>query len=141
MRHLSKVRRPHPFQFSSWMDDFLLNTPTKGSCHWNAAVNVKELENGFELQLAAPGFQKDQFNIDLKGQVLSISAAVEQTDEVQAERFTRKEFSVKNFTRSFTLPKSIDTEAIEANYVDGILFVTLPKLESATPAERSITIA
>ncbi len=94
------------------------------------AVNVREEEDEFEIQVAAPGMEKEDFNIDLDGNLLTISS--EREDEVKEGEgeFSRREFSYQSFSRTFTLPENtIDSEKIKAKYKEGILRIKLPKLE------------
>ncbi len=122
--------------FRSVFDDFF----TKDLFDWNSkhfsdlgstlpSVNVKETERGFNVELAAPGMQKEDFNIELKHNVLTISS--EQKDEKSEEdydgRYTRREFNYQSFSRSFTLPENADHSKIEASYDDGVLYVSIPK--------------
>ncbi|AKA34118.1 MAG: molecular chaperone Hsp20 [Muricauda sp.] len=106
------------------------------------AVNIKENEKDFELELAMPGMKKDDFNIEVEDGVLTISSEVNREDETKEENYTRKEFSYSSFRRSFTLPESVNEDNINATYVDGILRLTLPKKEEALPKpKRMIDIA
>ena len=106
------------------------------------AVNIKESEEGFMLQVSAPGFQKDNISISVKNNVLTLHGNIENQHEVVEEKSTRKEFSTSSFDRSFTLPSIIDAERIGAKYENGILEVTLPKKEEAKiKPERLISIA
>ena len=90
-------------------------------------VNIKESVNGYHLEVAAPGLQKENFNITIDKNLLTISAET-QTEQKQAdEKYTRKEFHFSSFKRSFTLPDSIDAENIKANYESGILKIDLLK--------------
>jgi len=104
------------------------------------AVNVIENSDMFVLEVAAPGLKKEDFTIEVEKDTLiigakSISETVEQTDNAaDAEKtpenqYTRKEFSYSNFRRSFRLPEIVDTESIKANYTDGVLKISLPKME------------
>lgn len=105
-------------------------------------VNIKESEESFEVQMAVPGFKKDQFNISVENEELLISAEVEETKDETNDEFTRKEFGYASFRRSFILPETVDGEKIEAQYQDGILNVVLPKKEEAKPKPaRTIKIA
>jgi HSP20 family protein len=111
---------------------------------WNTlpAVNVKETEAGFQLEVAAPGLKKEDFKINLNENRLVISAQQETQNEETNEKYARKEFSYTSFQRAFVLPKSVDGEKIEASYADGILHVTLPKKEEAkVKAAREIAVA
>lgn len=89
------------------------------------SVNVKEEENGFEIQVAAPGIKKQDFKINLDRNVLSISSENKsENEEVDKDgKFTRREFNYSSFSRSFTLPEQVETDKIEATYEDGILKV------------------
>ena len=97
------------------------------------AVNVKESDGEFNVEFAAPGFNKNDFKINVEENILTISAEKEKEKETKEEegRFTRKEFSYSSFSRSFTLPQTVNTENIDAKYHDGILRLTIPKKEEA----------
>lgn len=95
------------------------------------AVNVVENEEGFRIEVAAPGLQKSDFKLNLEKNQLTISAEKEQKEENKNEKYTRKEFKYTSFQRTFTLPNTIDGDRIEANYADGILSIALPKREEA----------
>ena len=106
------------------------------------AVNITEQKNDYLVSLAVPGMKKEDFKIDIDGNMLTISSAKEETNEEKEKRFTRMEYNYSSFSRSFTLPETINGEAINAEYTDGILRVTLPKKEEAKnkgPKEISIS--
>lgn len=103
------------------------------------AVNIVETETNFRIELAAPGLNKEDFNIKVEKDTLSISAKKESTT-VEGEKVKVREFAYTSFQRNFTLPKTVDTEAIEARYDNGVLVLTLPKKEEALPKSRQITI-
>lgn len=106
------------------------------------AVNISENEDSFMLEMAAPGMQKSDFKINLDNNVLTLSSEKQDEKEENNENFSRKEFNYSSFSRSFTLPKSIDFDKIKADYKDGILKVSLPKREDAKVAlNRQIEIA
>ena len=106
------------------------------------AANISEKEDGFMLELAAPGMQKMDFKINLDNNVLTISSEKQDNNEEKSEKYSRKEFHYSSFSRSFTLPKSIDFDKIKADYKDGVLKVNLPKREDAKIAlNRQIEIA
>jgi len=106
------------------------------------AVNISEKEDDFMLELAAPGMQKSDFKINLDNNVLTISSEKEDESEEKSEKYSRKEFCYSSFSRSFTLPKSINFDKIKADYKDGVLKVNLPKREDAKVAlNRQIEIA
>lgn len=97
------------------------------------AVNVEEREKDFSLSFAVPGKNKDDFEIEVDKDVLSVSANTQDNYENTDERFSRREFSYQSFKRSFTLPDSVDTTKIKAKYTDGILTIDLPKRKEALP--------
>jgi HSP20 family protein len=106
------------------------------------SVNIRETEEGFALEMAAPGMKKDDFKIRLNNQVLTISAENKVETEEKKGSFTRREFAYGTFTRSFSLPKSIDLDKIKADYENGILKLALPKREDAkVNIDRQIAIA
>jgi len=107
----------------------------------NPKVNIKESDEAYVLDMAVPGFKKSDFQIGLENEKLSISAEIKVEDDKQEENFTRKEFSYASFKRTFLLPETVDEGAINANYNDGILTVSIPKKEEAKPKPaRTITI-
>ena len=93
------------------------------------AVNVKETEDNFEIELAVPGMKKDDFKIEVENGVLSISGEKEEKQEEKKEQYTRQEFSYSSFSRSFTLPDNVDEDNIKANYKEGVLGLQLAKKE------------
>lgn len=97
------------------------------------AVNIRETADGFEVQMAAPGMNKDDFKIELDGPQLTISSEKQtQDEEKDGGRYTRREFSYQSFQRVFQLPKEVvDSENIQARYENGVLQLTIPKREEA----------
>ncbi|WKD86709.1 Spore protein SP21 [Polaribacter huanghezhanensis] len=98
------------------------------------AVNIKETQDEFIVDVAVPGMEKKDFKIDLDNDVLTISSEKTVTNEESKENYTRKEYSYRSFKRSFTLPQGIvNRDKIEAVYKSGELKITIPKLEEAKP--------
>ncbi|GAB2602687.1 Hsp20/alpha crystallin family protein [Spirosoma areae] len=93
------------------------------------AVNVKETETAFLLELAAPGLKKEDLKINIENNKLTIGYQSEVKTEEATEKYTRQEFGFTSFERSFRLPKTVNADAINAAYTDGILSVELPKVE------------
>lgn len=93
------------------------------------AVNVKENDNAFALEIAIPGYKKEDIKINIENDVLNISAEISESKEESTEGYTRKEFKTESFSRSFTLPENIDTEQIKASTTDGVLNIELPKVK------------
>ena len=90
------------------------------------------------LELAIPGFKKEDFNIEIDNDVLTISSEVKKDNEIKEENYTRREFSVSSFKRAFTLPETVNAEAINAVYEGGVLTLTLPKREEALPKPKRL---
>ncbi|WP_027388179.1 Hsp20/alpha crystallin family protein [Chryseobacterium gregarium] len=96
------------------------------------SVNIRENEENFEVEVAAPGMEKKDFRITLEGNLLTISSSRKNETEETKDRYTRKEFSYQSFRRSFELAKDVvDEEHIEAKYDNGVLKLTIPKTEKA----------
>lgn len=93
------------------------------------AVNVIETEAGYRLELAAPGFAKEDLKVNVEGRKLTISSEKKTETEQKSEKYTIKEFSARTFQRSFNLPETVNIEKVSANYDAGILYVELPKKE------------
>jgi HSP20 family protein len=100
------------------------------------SVNVKENSKEFNIELAAPGYARDQFKINVENDVLTISAERKDESKDENERYTRKEFSYNSFARSFTLPKSVNADKVDAKYVDGILKLCVHKKEESKVLQK-----
>ncbi|SDE44107.1 HSP20 family protein [Pricia antarctica] len=101
---------------------------------WNGkrsepALNIKETDDNFEIELAAPGFAKKDFEVTIEDGCLNIKAEKSTSDEQKEDNYTRREFTYNAFERSLQLPESIKQEAIKAKYNDGILSFNLAKKE------------
>jgi HSP20 family protein len=109
------------------------------------AVNVKETNDSYKIDVAAPGMKRDDFKVELDNNVLTISVDREEKHEEQNENsaFTRQEFNYQSFQRSFTLPENkVEGEKITARYTDGILHITVPKKDEVkTKPVKQIAIA
>ncbi len=103
---------------------------------WNGkrsepALNIRETDDNFEIELAAPGFEKKDFDVTIEDGCLNIQAEKSTSEEQKEDSYTRREFSYNSFERSLQLPESIKQEAIKAKYADGILSFSLTKKEEA----------
>lgn len=107
------------------------------------SVNIKETGDAFEVEVAAPGMEKNDFKITLDGNLLTISSSKEENREEEKDNYTRREFSYQSFQRSFELPKDVvDQDNINARYENGLLLLTIPKKEEAKQkAPRLIEIS
>jgi HSP20 family protein len=92
-------------------------------------VNIVEYKDDYRVELAVPGMKKQDFKINVEGNLLTISAEKEIQFEEKFEKFTRQEFNYTTFERTFTLPEYVVAENIQAKYEDGILRIVLPKKE------------
>lgn len=146
MRTLAKIHNGNPTRsLSSWMDDWFsrdFNTLLNENARWTTpSVNIKETDDHFGLEVAAPGLKKSDFNIELDNGLLTISSEKKVEDTQDEGHYTRKEYSYQSFKRTFTLPDSVDATGISAVYEDGILNVVLPKKEEAkTQPPKNIEI-
>lgn len=95
------------------------------------ATNVKETDKDFKIELAVPGFKKEDFKVALDNDVLTISAETKDEKNEENEKFTRREFSYNSFSRSFQLPKSANSDKINAKYENGILKIDISKKDEA----------
>jgi len=93
------------------------------------AVNILETATDYKIELAAPGLTKEDFQINLKKDNLSVWAERKAVEGAEVKDYNRKEFDFNSFARSFVLPDTIDAEKISAEYVNGILYITIGKKE------------
>ena len=105
------------------------------------AVNITDNKDDYKVSVAAPGLKKNDFKIDLEGNMLTISSEKEENKEEKDARYTRKEYSYSAFRRSFALPEEVNQDKIEASYEDGVLKVVLPKKDEAKKLAVSKHIA
>lgn len=113
--------------WNEWFD----NSGLWGRIMKMPAVNVTDNKDNYLVSVAAPGMKKDDFKIDIEGNMLSISCEKEETKEEKDKKYTRKEYNFSSFSRSFTLPENVTRQKIEATYEDGVLNVRLPKSEES----------
>ena len=108
------------------------------------SVNIRETPKEYVLEVAAPGLERKDFNIEVDNRTLTISAEKEEKKEEKREEdgYSRKEYSFNSFSRSFTLPDNVKDSDIDAKYDNGILKVTVPKeKETAGKAVKKITVS
>ncbi|RZL05538.1 MAG: Hsp20/alpha crystallin family protein, partial [Pedobacter sp.] len=103
-------------------------------------VNILETEDSYKIELAAPGLTKEDFQINLKKDTLSVWAERKALEGADQKDYTRKEFDYNSFARSFVLPESVDAEKISAEYVNGILNITIGK-DVAKLQEKEIKVS
>jgi len=117
---------------NSWLSRLEKNYP---------AVNISENEKEYNLELIVPGFKKEDIKIKTDHDLLTISAESKSESKDDGEKnFTRREYTYSAFTRTFQLPEYVNTEAIEAHYVDGVLQVKIPKNQTEAKNEKEVPI-
>jgi HSP20 family protein len=114
--------------FNDFFNDSLLSRDYFKSV---PAVNISERANDYLIEMAAPGFTKEDFKVNVENDVLTIAAEKKNEKKDENSRFTRKEFQYSSFSRTFTMPDHVEADKIGAEYKDGVLSLTLPKKEEA----------
>lgn len=129
---LVRYKKPVPSLFEKIFNNELIDDNLSNINTTLPSANIKENKDAFEVEVAAPGFNKSDFNIELNNGILTISSEKEVNDEMkEGERVTRQEFSYQSFTRSFTLPELVEEDKITAKYKNGILSISIPKKDEA----------
>lgn len=103
-------------------------------------VNIVETTEAYRLEMQAPGFDKKDLKVEMVDDTLTIRGEHTEEESKEDTRWTRREFSRAAFERSFVLPQSVKADAIKADYVNGVLQLTIPKSEEAKPKTRTISI-
>ena len=135
MRHLVKTNFEPLFK-----NFFDMDTPNFGDSKHVPAVNISENDKEYHLEFALAGYNKEDLNINLENDTLTVSAKIEteNTTEGEDKNYTRREYRSHSFSRSFYLPEQIKEKAIEASFENGILSLTLPKSEKVKPKQINI---
>lgn len=134
-------RNPANNNFPSVMDELFKDM--LGGTQYNhkmvPPVNIRETEESYIVELMAPGMKKEDFNIELDNELLTISAELKSENSTEEKgKFTRREFSYSSFRRTFTLPETVKEDGINASYENGILGIALPKKEEALPKPKRV---
>jgi len=128
------------------LDNFFNDFPTLFSDNFAsnfknfAPVNIKETKDAYELEVVAPGFEKNDFNINLEKNALTISAEKKSEERKEDEKQIRNEYSYRSFKRSFTLDERTDSEKVEAKYVNGVLTLNLPRKAEVKASTKEISV-
>lgn len=104
------------------------------------AVNIREKEKEYLIEVAAPGMKKNDFNIDMEEGRLTISSQKEEEKNEENEGYRRREYNYSSFSRSFNLPENVKPEDIKAQYQDGVLCLTIPKKQEQERPKKRIKI-
>lgn len=152
MTHVAFNRKPFQRNFNNIVDELFTDFPglfRSDAQQWKGLVpvNIIETEKNYQLEVVAPGFEKTDFKVSVDQQLLTVAA--EKKQEVKEDgavtnnnikKQIRNEYSFKSFKRSFTLDEKIDGTLIEAQYVNGVLTVNLPKKEIVQQSAKEISI-
>ena len=111
-----------PVTFNSWFDTLL-----KENNQFVPSVNIIENKENFEIEFSVPGYSKEDFKIQLKDDVLSVTANHETENKVEEKQYARREFTKQSFSRSFSLSDLVNRESVEARYENGILTIVIAK--------------
>ena len=137
----NRTRNTAPY-FNNVFDSLFSDAVTKNKMvSQSPNVNIYENETAYVIELAAPGLKKEDFQINLKKDTLSVWAEVKKNETQTAKDFTRKEFDYSSFARSFNLPDSADGDNINAEYKDGILNISIGKKDDAKLKHREIVVS
>lgn len=136
---LLKRNSPSSLRLSDFFDEDLFNFK---SAHddWMPAVNIVDNSKNYQIEVAAPGIKKNDFNVVIENGILTVSGKTEVVEEESKKNYTRKEFSSQSFTRSFTLPENVNQDDVEAKYQDGVLKLTLTKIKESAPSKKEINV-
>jgi HSP20 family protein len=127
--------------FNQFLGDVLpamQGTEEVSNQRWAPAVDIKETNEALTLTAELPGLTKDDVQITIENQVLTISGERKFEKEVKGETWHRVERSYGSFSRSFTLPATVRIERVEASFTDGVLAIKLPKVEESKPRKIAI---
>lgn len=139
-------RKPFEKNINHFVDGFFNEFPSffrndlQQGWNGSAPVNINETEKGYNLEVVAPGFEKADFKVSLDQDILTISAEKKEEVKEENKKQVRREYSYRSFKRSFSLDEKIDASAIDAQYVNGVLTLNLPKKETVKQAAKEINI-
>lgn len=137
----NKTRNTAPY-FNNVFDSLFNDALNKNyGVHKMPHVNIFEGETEYKIELAAPGLSKEDFKIDLKKDNLSVWAERKAQEGDVVKDYSRKEFEYNSFARSFVLPEGVDVEKISAEYLNGILTITIGKKDEAKLIHREIVVS
>lgn len=134
-----------PSIFDDYFNDSFLNRAYSSNglqaSSSTAAVNVEETEKDYRIELAAPGVNKEDLKVSVKEGILTISYEKKEENEEEKNNYTRREFSYNSFSRSFSLPDETDAENVVAKHKNGILTVSVPKVEVKVQPTKEVKIS
>lgn len=137
---LVKVRKPNNV-FPSIFDEFWKEWPgTNNTSDWVPAANIMEEDTKYWVELSAPGYNKENINVAIEDDTLTITGEVKFENEETKDNYVKREFRTGNFKRSFNLNGMVNIDAIDAKYNDGILRIELPKVEEEVKQLKEIKV-
>lgn len=145
---MSKITKHQGGNFPSFIEDFF-NDRFFGKSMFDLdkrffaadampSTNISETDAAFEVELSAPGFDKNDFHIEVDDHVLTVKAKKEdkKEEEDKDKKYYRREFYSSSISRAFTLPENAKADAIDARYENGILKLSIPKKQLNPPQEK-----
>jgi HSP20 family protein len=124
--------------FPSFFSDTLERLWSDEEVSWMPSVNIKERAEDFKIDLAVPGMDKKDFNVEVEDGVLTVSGERTEENNEENEKLTRREFHYGSFKRTFSLPDSANPENIQASYKDGVLSLTIAKREESRKKPKKL---
>ena len=139
------VREMKEFQrgfenFNSFLDNFIGKNTVVNGIDFEPLVNKREGQYAYHIELDLPGMKKEEIDVDVKDNIVTISGERKTKEEIEKENYYKIESSYGRFERSFTLPENVDIENIHAQSQDGVLEVIIPKLEKVENRSKKIKI-
>lgn len=142
---MSLVKSPETGATRNWLSRFFDHDSFFNDDFFNRtnmpAVNVKENEQQYEINMAVPGYKKDQFSVKIDNGILTIQGEVKTDNSEKKDNYTRKEFHFSSFSRSFTLPENADPDKVNAKYEDGLLKLEIAKKVLSNNSKKQISIS
>lgn len=136
---LVKFNQPLTKSFDNLLEGFW-NDPFTPNLRGDAPVNISETKDAYKLDFSVPGRAKEDFNVSIDRNLLTISYEKKQEQREENEKRLRREYSFESFKRTFTLDEKIDAEKISAKYENGILSLELPKKEEVKISPKTVEI-
>ena len=142
---LPTIRRQNQNWLPSIFNDFFNDEwfPMRAAMSAAPAINVKESDKAFEIEMAVPGMTKEDFKVHVNDKdqlVVSVEKKNEKKEEDKSSKFLRREFNYTRFEQALLLPENVDREAITAKVCSGVLHVVLPKLDDVPAKEPTRVI-
>lgn len=131
--------RMHRLFQDAFGDDFGFGTQETGATEFTPAADVYDGDNDLELRVEIPGVNERDFDISIQDNVLTVKGERRQDKDEKSENFLRQERPYGKFSRSFTLPSSVDPEHVNADYVNGVLHIRLVKRAESRPKQIKVS--